>query len=184
MPRVLVPLAEGFEDMEAVTIVDILRRAEINTVTAGLVPGAVKGARGLVVQPDACLDEVKDDDFDLIALPGGQPGVTGLRADPRILELLKKMQQRGKCVAAICAAPMVLADAGLLNGKKATAYPGTLESMAVKDMTFEESTLVEDGNIVTSRGPGTSVDFALALVARLAGHAKRQEVEERLMRPA
>ena len=182
MKRVLLPLAEGFEDLEAVTTVDILRRGGIEVVTAGLRPGPVRGARGTQVLPDSELGQASIDDFDMIALPGGQPGVANLRADARVIRLVKEMAAAEKPVAAICAAPMVLADAGILEGRRATAYPGSLEALDVKGLAFENSVLVTDGNIITSRGPGTAVDFGLALVEHLEGKAKRDEVEKALVR--
>jgi len=119
------------------------------------------------------------DSFDMIVLPGGQPGSNHLKADARVLELVKTTAQQGRYVAAICAAPMVLATAGLLDGKQATCYPGSLNGFA--SIHLKSAAVVEDGNLITSRGPGTAMDFALTLVERLAGPAKRQEVEAGLV---
>jgi len=182
MPSVLVPLAHGFEDLEAVTIVDLLRRADIAVVTAGLQPGLVLGSRGIRVQPDAALDEALSQDYDLIALPGGLPGADHLRDDARIQALLKDMAAAGKYTAAICAAPMALAQAGLLDGKRATAYPGVLESLNLADTRASGEAVVVDGRVVTSRGPGTAMDFALALIEILVGKDKRDQVEAGLVR--
>jgi 4-methyl-5(b-hydroxyethyl)-thiazole monophosphate biosynthesis len=181
--RVLVPLAAGFEDMEAVTLVDLLRRAEIEVVTAGLEAGAVRGSRGTWVIPDAVLDEVLHQEFDMVVLPGGLPGSDHLNADPRIHELLRRTSEAGRYTAAICAAPKVLAGAGLLAGKKATAYPGVLEGLALADCELCAAPVVQDGKVVTSRGPGTAMDFGLELIEILAGAQVRQEVEGRLHRP-
>lgn len=183
MAKVLVPLAPGFEDLEAVTIVDLLRRAGIEVVTAGLVPGLVQGARGMRMQPDAALDAVLDREFDMIALPGGMPGAENLKQDRRIQALLKKMAVAGKYTAAICAAPIALAEAGLLGGKKATSYPGFLDKLNLPGTAYLNDAVVVDGKVVTSRGPGTAMDFALELVALLQGKAKRDQVEAGLMRP-
>ncbi|MEW5892489.1 MAG: DJ-1 family glyoxalase III [Pseudomonadota bacterium] len=183
MSKVLVPLAPGFEDLEATTIVDLLRRAGIEVVTAGLAPGLVQGARGMRVAPDAELDQVLDQDFDMIVLPGGMPGAENLKHDARIQTLLKKMAAAGKYTAAICAAPIALAAAGLLAGKKATSYPGFLDKLNLPGTTYLNQPVVVDGRVVTSRGPGTAMDFALELIALLAGQAKRDEVELGLMRP-
>lgn len=182
MPSVLVPLAHGFEDLEAVTIVDILRRAGIAVVTAGLQPGLVLGSRGTRVQPDATLDEAMAQDYDLIALPGGLPGADHLRDDPRIQKLLREMAAAGKHTAAICAAPMALAAAGLLSGRKATAYPGVLDSLDLPNTRKCGDAVVVDGKVVTSRGPGTAMDFALTLVELLVGKEKRDQVEAGLVR--
>jgi len=184
MSKVLVPLAPGFEDLEAVTIVDLLRRAGIDVVTAGLVPGLVQGARGMRMQPDATLDAVLGQDFDMIALPGGMPGAENLRQDRRIQALLKKMAAADKYTAAICAAPIALAEAGLLHGKKATSYPGFLDKLNLPATAYLDDAVVVDGRIVTSRGPGTAMDFALELIALLQGEAKRAQVEAGLVRPS
>jgi len=180
MKNVLVLFAEGSEELEAVTIVNILRRAGISVTLAGLVTGALKGSRGVMLTPDSTLDAVVQNDFDMIVLPGGQPGTNHLKADPRVQKLLQRMSQQGRYVAAICAAPSVLATAGLLDGKKATSYPGALE--AFPKVRLQNAAVVEDGMLITSRGPGTAMDFALTLVERLSGPAKRDEVETGLQR--
>ncbi|MGD9787388.1 MAG: DJ-1 family glyoxalase III [Sulfuricellaceae bacterium] len=181
MAKVLVPLAPGCEELEAVTVVDILRRAGVEVVTAGLADGPVKASRGVVLVPDMSLDAALGQDYDLIALPGGMPGMTHLKNDPRILALLKKMAAEGKYTTAICASPAVLAEAGLLAGKRATSYPGFLDAAARVEL--DPAPVVRDGKVVTSRGPGTAMDFALELVEILAGAAKRDEVEAGLQRP-
>ncbi|MBM4181552.1 MAG: DJ-1/PfpI family protein [Betaproteobacteria bacterium] len=182
MPSVLVPLANGFEDLEAVTIIDLLRRAGISVVTAGLQPGLVLGSRGTRVQPDATLDEALGQDYDLVALPGGLPGADHLRDDPRIRALLRKMAAAGKHTAAICAAPMALAAAGVLDGKRATAYPGVLDGLHLPHTDKRGDAVVVDGKVVTGRGPGTAMDFALTLIEVLVGRAKRDQVEAGLVR--
>ena len=129
MAKVLVPLADGCEELEAVTIIDLLRRAGIEVVTAGLKPGIVQASRGVQLVPDLTLDVALQDDYDMVVLPGGMPGASHLKADVRIIELLKKMAAAQKFTAAICAAPMVLAEAGILDGKQATSYPGFLDAL-------------------------------------------------------
>ncbi len=180
MPKVLVPLAQGCEEIEAVTVIDILRRAGVTVVSAGLDDKPVRASRGVMLVPDTTLDTVLNDEFDMIVLPGGQPGTSNLKADKRIIALLQKMAQQGKHVAAICAAPSVLATAGLLEGKRATSFPGSLNKF--NNIDLQRAAVVEHGNVVTSRGPGTAMDFALALAERLAGGAKRREVEAGLQR--
>lgn len=184
MPRVLVPLAEGFEELEAVTIVDLLRRAGVDVVSAGLSPGPVKASRGTVIVPDATLDEALTQDWDMVVLPGGMPGAKHLNEDPRIKALLRKMAESGKFTGAICAAPMVLAEAGLLSGKRATSYPGFVDRMNLPDVTYVNEAVVQDGKVITSRGPGTAMDFALTLIEALVGRARREDVEAALLRPA
>ena len=180
MPKVLVPLAQGCEELEAVTIIDILRRAGIEVVSAGLDSQPVRASRGTLLIPDTTLDAALKQTFDMIVLPGGQPGSNNLKADARLIKLLQSMAQQGKYVAAICAAPAVLATAGLLDGKRATSFPFALDAFPkVQQM---QKAVVEDGKLITSRGPGTAMDFALVLVERLLGKAKRDEVEDALQR--
>lgn len=180
MAKVLVPLADGCEELEAVTIINLLRRAGIEVVTAGLKPGIVKAGRGVQLLPDVTLDVALKDEYDMVVLPGGMPGASHLKNDARILELLKKMAAAGKYTAAICAAPMVLAEAGLLKGKQATSYPGFLDNLP--GVTVSAAAVVQDGKVLTSRGPGTAMDFALALVEALTGTENRRQVEAGLVR--
>jgi 4-methyl-5(b-hydroxyethyl)-thiazole monophosphate biosynthesis len=182
MPTVLVPLAQGCEELEAVTIIDLLRRAKITVVTAGLDEKPVKASRGVVLIPDTTLDQAIQQNFDMIVLPGGLPGADNLNNDPRIHLLLKKMHQQGKYTAAICAAPKVLAHAGLLANKSATSYPGILEHMNIPQLQFIVAPVIKDGSVITSRGPGTAIDFALELIATLVGSEIRDQVESALVR--
>lgn len=182
MPKVLVPLAQGCEEIEAVTVIDILRRAGITVVSAGLDNQPVRASRGVALVPDTTLDAALHESFDMIVLPGGQPGTNNLKADARVIKLLQQMAQQGKYVAAICAAPSVLASAGLLDGKRATSFPSSLDGF--HNIELQAAAVVEDGRLITSRGPGTAMDFALTLVERLAGAAKRKEVEAGLQRQA
>ncbi|MEJ2345382.1 MAG: DJ-1/PfpI family protein [Gammaproteobacteria bacterium] len=183
MASVLVPLAQGCEEIEAVTIVDLLRRGGVEVVTAGLDERPVRASRGTVLVPDTTLEQVLERDFDMIALPGGQPGADNLAADERLQRLLQHTAGRGAYTAAICAAPRVLADAGLLHGRQATSFPGALDDRAVENLTYREQPVVTDRRVVTSRGPGTAMDFALHLLELLQGRAKRDEVEAALQRP-
>ena len=174
MNRVLVLLAEGFEEIEAVTIIDVLRRADLPVTVASLSSPRVCGAHDIVVIADCLLDEVKDQSFDAIILPGGMPGSRNLRDDARVISLLQSQQRLNKYLGAICAAPIALEAAGVLQGKRATSYPGyDLPSAQVS-----EERLVVDGKLVTSRGPGTALEFALEWVKILAG----AEAAERLRR--
>ena len=180
MPKVLVPLAQGCEELEAVTVIDILRRAGVEVVSAGLDAQPVRASHGTTLVPDTTLDAALKHGYDMVVLPGGLPGTTHLRNDARILDLVKRMAQQGKYVAAICAAPSVLAAAGLLDGKRATCYPTCLDEFP--RVNLQTAAVVEDGKLITSRGPGTAMDFALALAERLMGQAKRKEVETGLQR--
>lgn len=182
MTRVLVLLAQGCEELEAVTIIDLLRRAQIDVVVAGLAPGPVTGSRRTVLVPDTTLDDIVYREFDMVVLPGGQPGATNLERDPRVLKLLKDMAADGRYTAAICAAPRVLAVAGLLDGKRATAFPGALDAGQFPRVTLETRAVVRDGKVLTSRGPGTAMDFALALIETLTDRATHDKVESALAR--
>ncbi|HEY9198759.1 MAG TPA: DJ-1 family glyoxalase III [Gammaproteobacteria bacterium] len=183
MASVLVPLAQGCEELEAVTIIDLLRRAGIEVVTAGLDAQPVRGSRGTVLIPDTTLDEVAERDFDMIVLPGGLPGADHLDRDVRLRALLTRSAAAGRYVAAICAAPKVLASAGLLDQRSATSFPGVLAASNVPGLDYREDAVVQDGRIITSRGPGTAMDFALTLIENLSGKDKRDQVEAALQRP-
>ena len=181
MATVLVPLAQGCEELEAVTIIDLLRRAGVTVVVAGLEAGAVTASRGVVLLPETTLSEILDrDDFDMVVLPGGLGGAQRLEADRRIAVLLRRMAEQNRYVAAICAAPQVLASAGLLNNREATAYPGILDGQ--KDIKMSSAAVVRDGTFITSRGPGTAMDFALTLIEILCGRDQRDTVEAALQR--
>lgn len=183
MARVLIPLAQGCEELEAVTLTDLLTRAGIEVITAGLDDRPVKASRGLTILPDTQLDRVMDDHFDLIVLPGGLPGADHLNADPRIHQLLNRQAEHGRFIGAICAAPKVLADAGLLAGKKATSYPGAVDLQRHGSIDYINDPVVRDQLVVTSRGPGTAMDFALYLIELLVDSEMRNKVEEALLRP-
>ncbi|MDN5872108.1 MAG: DJ-1/PfpI family protein, partial [Nitrococcus sp.] len=169
MARVLVPLAEGCEELEAVTIIDLLRRAGIEVVAAGLAEGAVKASRGVVMIPDVALDAVLKQDFDMIVLPGGAAGAERLQRDARIRRLLQRHAEAGRYLAAICAAPRVLAAAGVLKDRRATSFPGFLDE--AKGVRQVMAAVAVDGRVVTSRGPGTALDFALSLISLLMGES-------------
>ncbi len=177
--RVLVPLAPGSEELEAVTIIDLLRRAGFTVVVAGLDAGPVECSRGTVIVPDQPLADVVNDDFDLIVLPGGLPGANHLRDDSRLQAMLLHQSDAGRLLGAICAAPKALASAGLLTGRRVTAYTGALDDTG----TPSTGAPVEiDAGVVTGRGPGVAMDFALALIEQLAGSEARERVERPLLR--
>jgi 4-methyl-5(b-hydroxyethyl)-thiazole monophosphate biosynthesis len=142
----------------------------------------VRASRGLVLLPDMSLEKALQQDYDMIVLPGGLPGADNLGDDERIIERLRSMSAAGKYTAAICAAPRVLAKAGLLDGKRATSYPGTLETDTIPGLDYQDTAVVMDGTVITSRGPGTAMDFSLSLIELLAGKQKRDEVEAGLQR--
>ncbi|MBI3893500.1 MAG: DJ-1/PfpI family protein [Candidatus Wallbacteria bacterium] len=172
--RVLVPLAEGFEEIEAITVIDVLRRAGAEVVVAGLAAGPVKAAHGVLLQPDTTMEAaLGGPGFDAVVLPGGMPGSSNLAADARVQRALGRAREEGRWIGAICAAPaVVLQSLGYLDGKQATCYP----SFAAQLPAYNSARVVADGKIVTSQGPGTALEFALELVTRLFGRQKTDEV--------
>jgi 4-methyl-5(b-hydroxyethyl)-thiazole monophosphate biosynthesis len=183
MPKVLVPLAQGCEELEAVTVIDLLRRANIEVITAGLSPEPVTASRHVVLIPDVPLAEaIKQDDIDMIVLPGGLPGADNLADSPLLMETLRRFDREERRIAAICAAPRVLAKAGLLHGKRVTAYPGFIDGENYPYLTYTGAAVESDGRITTSRGPGTAMDFALVLIEQLCDEATRDTVEAGLVR--
>jgi 4-methyl-5(b-hydroxyethyl)-thiazole monophosphate biosynthesis len=181
MARVAVILADGFEEVEAMAIIDVLRRAEIDVVVAGQHGGHVTSARKVKVIPDAVIDTVKADDFDMVVLPGGQPGSDNLNADPRVKDLIKSFYTKGKLTGAICAAPYVLGSAGILSGRHATSYPTYKDRLG--GAVYEEKAVVKDGNVLTSRGAGTALCFGLAIVERLVSREKALKIKEAMLIP-
>jgi protein DJ-1 len=181
-PRALVVLAEGAEEMEATITVDVLRRAGVEVVLAGLDgPDAVRCSRKVRIVPDTSLDAASGD-FDVLVLPGGADGARRLAESAAVGRLLREREQRGDLVAAICAAPMALARHGVYAGRRMTSHPSVAEIVSAHGKALEEA-VVDDGSLVTSRGPGTAFAFALHLVERLCDKAKAAEVREPMMLP-
>jgi 4-methyl-5(b-hydroxyethyl)-thiazole monophosphate biosynthesis len=174
MAKVLVPLADGCEEIEAVAIIDTLRRAEWDVVAAGLGRGTVTASRGVRIEPDAEWEDIEPGEFDLIVVPGGNKGVENLMADKRVLGAIKQFHAAGKTVAAVCAGPLVLQKAGVLDGKKITCYPSAAPQITTA--TRRDDKVVVDGNIITSQGPGTSIAFALAIIEHVDGREKMESV--------
>ncbi len=173
MPTVLALLADGFEEIEAVTPVDLLRRAGVEVTVASLAEHRhATGRSGLTLHADAPLSEVGERLFDLLFLPGG-PGVKNLRADPRVQAVVERHAAADKLVAAICAAPTVLNAAGLLEGRRYTAHPSVAAELPE---IIADRRVVVDDNILTSRGAGTAMDFGLMLVEKLVSRDKASEV--------
>jgi 4-methyl-5(b-hydroxyethyl)-thiazole monophosphate biosynthesis len=181
MPKTtLVILAEGFEEIEAIAPVDVLRRAGVRVTLVGVNSLVVKSSRNIGVQADVLLKDIKDLP-DAVILPGGLPGATNLAKSGEVARLVKQMNAAGKLVAAICAAPAaVLAPLGILDGKKATCYPGDERDFSGKTV-YSEERVVVDGNIITSQGPGTALEFALAIAARLAGQEMAGTVRGKML---
>ncbi len=163
---VCVLLADGFEEIEAVTIIDVLRRAELDVTTVGVSAREVRGAHGIAIVADALLEEVDETaDWSAVILPGGIPGATNLRDDVRVQALVKRQDAATKPVAAICAAPIALEQAGILAGRAVTSYPAFADQLTSAN--YSEDAVVTDGHITTSRGVGTALAFAHRLVTEL-----------------
>ena len=178
--KVLVPLAEGFEEVEAVTIIDVLRRANIEVISASLSSNLeVKGSHNIILKADTTLDKIINDDFDAIALPGGMGGMNNLKNDKRVISKLQKMYENKKLVSAICASPIVLGEASVIKGKY-TCYP-SCESMVKGGEYVEKDLVVVNDNVITSKGPATTIFFALEIVKYLLG--SNEEVSNSLLIP-
>jgi len=174
--NVVILLAPGFEELEAVTIVDVLRRAGISVLLAGIVDPPIAGGHGIKITSDISIDDVKA--YDALVLPGGNPGYLNLERDQRVLRLVREAYDAGKYIGAICAAPHVLGVAGIMEGATATCYPG-LEIPGAQRV--EEERVVRQGKIITSQGPGTAMDFALSLVEALTTKENEREVRKALL---
>ncbi len=171
MSKVLVPLAKGFEEIEAVSIIDVLRRGEIDVMVASLDNTVlVQGANGITIQTDFQVKDISANELDMIVLPGGWDGTHALADDANVQRLLQEMDAKGKNIAAICAAPYALNKAGVLK-EKYTCYPSVEEEIQKEGYQGEEAMVVEDANVMTSRGPATALCFALAIVKKLKGEA-------------
>lgn len=155
-------LAEGFEEIEALTVTDVLRRAGVNVKNASVSGEYVSGAHGITVKSDCLLsDALKAGDAEGVILPGGMPGTLNIKKSDEALRLIKEVFEKGLLTAAICAAPSVLGEMGILEGKRCTCYPGFEDKL--KGGILSKEKVVADGNVITSRGPGTALSFALAL---------------------
>jgi len=180
MKKVLIHFANGFEEVEAITPVDVLRRAGCDVVTVSVTgKKEVTSARGVTVLADKLFEEINYSQADMIMLPGGQPGSDNLNKHEGLKKQIKSYHEQGKMVSAICAAPLVLGSLGILKGKKATCYPGTEPQLTGAICT---SNAVEvDGNIITGKGPGVALKFSLTLVEKLVGKAKADEVKKAMI---
>ncbi len=177
---VLVPIADGSEDIETASIVDVLRRAGATVTVASIGTLQITASNGLKLVADQLISECVNESYDLIALPGGMPGAEHLRDSMELTELLKRQQQDGKLYAAICASPaVVLNHHGLLESRKATAYPGFAEQF--ENTEAIDTRVVVDQNCITSRAPGTAMEFALKLTEILYGEQKAREVAESML---
>jgi 4-methyl-5(b-hydroxyethyl)-thiazole monophosphate biosynthesis len=175
--KIMVPLAEGFEEIEAFAVVDILRRAGIKVDIVGVVGTVIKSARGVSVMTDKRLAEINPEEYDGIVLPGGYPGYVNLGKTQKIIEIIKNFNDKGKLIAAICASPSILAKAGVLDDKVATIYPGMEKELPHP----REGKVVVDKNVITSQGPGTAIEFALKIVEKVLGKEKALQLRRDLV---
>ena len=176
MKRVLCILESGFEEIEAIAPVDLLRRAGVEVVMAGVSSMEITGKCEVTIKADVLLENILGDDFDALFLPGG-PAVMELRKNAEVIALIRAFHRAGKLIAAICAAPLLLKDAGVLNGKRITAHFST----AVELPEITGGRVEIDANLLTSRGAGTAIEFGLAFVALLAGEDAAEEVSRSIM---
>ncbi|MFW7381113.1 MAG: DJ-1 family glyoxalase III [Oligoflexus sp.] len=180
MKKACVLLADGFEEVEAVTMIDVMRRAGISvtTLAVGTNNQQVKGSHGIAIEADQNL-EAGFQDWDLVALPGGQPGANHLRDHSGVKELLKQQYQKNGLIAAICAAPIALSAADCIGGRKITCYPGFEEQ--IHNAKHVDAAVVHDGTLITGRGPGAAMAFSLKLVEVLLGEQKSKKLQEQLL---
>ncbi len=172
--KIMVPFADGFEEIEAITNVDVLRRAEINVITISLEKKIVKGAHNIEFITEGNINDVDITQLEGIVLPGGMPGAVNLRDNKKIIDIVKELYKNNKLIGAICAAPIVLEKAGIINDKKVTSYPGFENKL--KSCKYKSDRVVIDGNIITGRGPGTALEFALSIVRYL----KNDKISEQI----
>ncbi len=181
MSCVLVPIAEGFEEIEAISIIDVLRRADIEVIMGSLNEHLmVTGAHGITIHVDRPLKGLSADELDMIVLPGGWRGTKALAADVNVQNLLKSMNAKGKAIGAICAAPYALEAAGVLK-EGYTCYPGIEDELKTGGFVGDKHAVVESGNVMTSRGPGTAICFGLAIVKKLAGDETYEKLRSGLL---
>jgi 4-methyl-5(b-hydroxyethyl)-thiazole monophosphate biosynthesis len=176
--KAIIPLAEGFEEIEAVSIIDVLRRAEIEVTTAYLDANPVRGAHDIAITADVDINSVKAGDFKWIILPGGMPGSANLKKNEIVISLIKQIFSSGGYAAAICAAPIVLAEAGILADKRVTCYPGYEKELGRARLV--NSPVVVDGKIITGKGAGCAIPFALQIAGIIKSSDVKNDLKERL----
>lgn len=179
MPNVLVPMANGTEEMEAVITIDLLRRAQWNVTVAGVDDGLITASRGVRLMPDKAWREIKPGESDILMIPGGAPGVERFLQFAPLLETIRAFHHAGKWIGAVCAAPLALQAAGILNGRKATCHPGVAARLTATPR-LDERTVV-DGRIITSQGAGTTFEFALTLIRLVDGPEKARAIAESIV---
>ncbi|MCK5153354.1 MAG: DJ-1/PfpI family protein [Spirochaetales bacterium] len=181
MKKVVILLAEGFEEVEAVTPIDILRRGGIEVVIAGVGDTKITGSHGIIIECDTTIDQIDADNYDGVVIPGGMPGATNISKSEDANKFIKSIYQNKKLVAAICASPaIVLSPLHILDGKKSTGYPG-FENKFSEFVELKTDKVIVDGNIITSRGPGTAADFSFAVLKYLEGKETAETVARSML---
>ncbi len=176
MTKVIVLIYEGFEEIEAMSVIDILRRAGLDVTTVGVGGILITSGHGVRINTDTRLIDLSAENYNVLVIPGG-PGYRNILNNNSVLELVEEFGKKGKLIGAICAAPLVLAKAGLLREKRATVYPGFEKEL---DMPRGDRVVV-DGNIITSQGPGTAIEFALKLVEQICGQQKAMSIRREIV---
>ena len=179
MKKVLIMLAEGFETLEALSVKDICARAGIACDLCGVTNKVVASSHKIKVEADVCFEEGNFSDYDAIVIPGGMPGSANLRDNIKVTSLVKEYYDNKKIVASICAGPIVLAKAGILEGKKVTSYPGFEEELG--NVNYKEEVVVRDENIITSRGPATALEFSYEILRALGFEEKAEEIKDGML---
>lgn len=179
MKKVVVFAAEGFEEIEALTVVDVLRRAGVQCDICSLKEDYVTGSHGITVKSDVNLNTADIRIYDGLVLPGGMPGAENLRNNVRIVELTKDFYKNGKLTAAICAAPIVLAEAGIVDGRKITSYPGVKDRL--KNCIYSEELVISDENMITSRGPATALIFSMEILKKLGLNDEAESLKQGML---
>ena len=179
MPSALVILSPGFEEVEAITIIDLLRRASIDVTVAGLGSKLITGSHDIPVSADTEISNVNHEEFEIMILPGGQPGTNNMRVNTTIIKWIQERHSNGQWIAAICAAPTVLHAAGITDSLKLTSYPSVKDTFTNSD--YSEDKVVVDHHIITSRGVGTAIDFSLAIIEKLIDQATADAIKEKIV---
>lgn len=180
MTKILVFIAEGFEEIEALTVVDVLRRANIQCDMCSITSNKeIKGAHNILVNADKTLEEIKSNEYNGLVIPGGMPGATNLRDNNKLIDLVKEFNKDKKLIAAICAGPIVLSKANIIKGKEVTSYPGFEEDL--KEGLYKEDLVVQDGNIITSRGPSSAMYFAFRILENFKKDSVKEIKEDMLL---
>lgn len=164
--KVAILLANGFETLEALTVVDILRRAEVECTTFSLEKEEVTTSHNIIVKADKNIMDREIDDYDFLVLPGGMPGAKNLRNNQRVIDLIKEFNDKSKWICAICAGPIALGKAEITKGRNMTCYPGFEEE--IKDCNYKEELIVSDNNIITGRGPAAAIPFAFEILSKIS----------------